>query len=266
METTQRKGKPHGAFRSLVPPPGPLEVRILLQRKAEEYFHLAQSQQFDPKRAVEGIDNELPIGSTADWEQFSCRVAMTVLHGVVDDLHYTSRKPTAFAQLEQVFLDVVQLEFAPEVTTPDNRLHPFGRSKPSLCLTTTTVGAAPILDEASRAAVRGSVLLSALAIYLSSLPADDARGFALMVKATFGELAVTGLPLVLLGHHATSDAASRIVEGFGGGGGRNSKNHNNGRAAVVLGKVDAAFEAFAVQWCCCCGCGSGGGGSGGGLA
>ena len=250
----------------------------MLQRRAEEYFLSAQSEQFDPKRAVASAAS-LSSSSSAtaafvDWERFSCQVAMTVLHRVVDDLHYTSRKPTAFVQVEQVFLDVLQLEFAPEVvTTADNRLHPFGRSKPSLCLTSATVGAAPILDEASRAAVRGSVLLSALAIYLSSLPADDARGFALMVKATFGELAAAGL--LTAASTSTSDTAvARIVEGFGGGiDGRNSKNANNNNnngccsgaaGAVVLGKVDAAFEAFAVRWCCCCGCGSGGGGSGSG--
>ena len=195
---------------------------------------------FDPKAAIKA-----PPGSS--WNSFVCSTALSILREYVDSLYFTSKPPTDFCRLEQIFVDSMQLEVHPELK--GDRLYFFGQSKPCICvpqlqralgcqedgisgggaLTMAHCAGTGVTVSAATATaiheVRLCVLLAALAICQMSLTSQYARGFALMVKSTLGEVRAARV-------HSTSDTVQRIAQMLG----------DNVR---VLDMLDNAFDAVA---------------------
>ena len=165
-----------------------------------------------------------------------CSTALSILQRYVDALYLTSKAPTDFSSLENVFMDSMQLEVHPEMR--GDYLYLFGQSKPcirvpqlqhSLGFSTEQEAAVPSQppppDATACHEIRLCILLAALAICQVTQTSQFARGFALMVKAILGEVRVARL-------HVTSDRIQEIAKLLG----------ENER---VLDMLDASFDAIA---------------------
>lgn len=195
---------------------------------------------FDPKAAIQSPPD-------SSWSSFVCSTALSILHQYVDALYFTSKPPTEFTRLEKIFVDSMQLEVHPELK--GDKLYLFGESKPCVCvpqlqralgcpedgicksgvlaMAHCAEAGAPVSSETATAMheVRLCVLLAALAICQMSLTSQYARGFALMVKSTLGEVRAARV-------HATSETVKHIAQMLG----------DNVR---VLDMLDSAFDSVA---------------------